>query len=162
MYLQAESSFVKDEPRSARSSDNDNYDKQDQNHVAARSCQEPSAERQYNPPGSQSNPTGSNSDVRDSKSRKREATLVKKQGDPSSASSGNESSDEDAGCDRGRKHDDDRRRGCRDGRRRSKSRRSGSRSSSPKIRRKPKCVHVTVSMRKCPQFIEHVTIIMYK
>jgi len=43
----AESSFIKDEPRSARSSDNDNDSKQDQSHVIARSFQEPSAESQH-------------------------------------------------------------------------------------------------------------------
>jgi len=53
--LKAESSFIKDEPRPARSSDNDNDGKQGQSHAVARSFQQPSAERQYNPPGGQSN-----------------------------------------------------------------------------------------------------------
>jgi len=51
----AEPSFIKDEARSARSSDNDNDTKPNQDRVAARSFQQSSAEHQYNPPGAQSN-----------------------------------------------------------------------------------------------------------
>jgi len=53
--LMVESSLIKDEPRLARSSDNDNDDKQGQSHVVARSFQQSSVERQYNTPGGQSN-----------------------------------------------------------------------------------------------------------
>ena len=91
----AESDLVKDEPRSARSRDNDNYGKPSQSHILARGLEQSSAERQYNPPGGQSNLTGSKRDVEHSKSRKCEATSVKKRGDPSSPSSGDDSSDED-------------------------------------------------------------------
>jgi len=125
--LKAEPRFINDEPKSV-----DNGDKQGVKHVAARSFQESSTERQHNQPGGQSSSPDGNRDVKDSKSRNYEATSVKKQGDFSLPSSSDDSSDEKAGRDQGRKRDDDHHRGRRDGHRHSRSRRSSSRSSSPR------------------------------